>query len=543
MLAVTYFLAALLLIAFLFYWKFVRPHKTLLSDVPGPTPTPFFGNAPHQDGTFMTKYREWTATYGRICKFFIGMGPRVMISDQEDAHRIMVDDFKDFPQRKNHYKDVFKALRNGLLWGSGEEWKQRRRMVSRAFNVINLRRMTPLINKNVDVFLDLMDRRLVQDKGEVTLDITKLVHPLAMDNIACAAFGLDANAQQAQYNEERKGISVSEYSIGNLPLKTRMMISHSSDPTIPLLIDTLGDWAVLLYLIVFKNSVMRARIWFNSYLRPQILERASEYRADRGQNDDDSDAEDEEAAADVSRAYLGETNILKLLVEKDKVTGDEIPADQVYTQALELLVAGYETVATTLGYCVYILSQHPAVIEKIRLEVAAVRAEVAATGGDGAPGHLSYAHYSKLTYTAQAIKEVMRIRPSVGRTNRENGVAVSFHGHAFPPGNEFQVCIDAMHNNARYFPHPERFDPDRFSPQAEAARNKTAPASYIPFGYGPRICVGHRFAMMQLVLVVARVMTSYNFELLPGQETLRIGEGITNLPIDGINVKITRASS
>lgn len=172
---------------------------------------------------------------------------------------------------------------------------------------------------------------------------------------------------------------------------------------------------------------------------------------------------------------------------------------QVRDEAVTLFVAGHETTATSLAWSFYLLARHPEWRAKVQAEVDALP-----------PGPIEFAQAARLDVTLRVFKEAMRIYPPVEVLARRSLEAVTIGDVRLPPGSIVFVSPWIVHRHAPTWPDPERFDPDRFLPAAEAARPRSA---WLPFGAGPRVCLGNHFAMLEGPIVLATLMRAARFEI------------------------------
>jgi cytochrome P450 len=208
------------------------------------------------------------------------------------------------------------------------------------------------------------------------------------------------------------------------------------------------------------------------------------------------------------RASGDRGDILSMLLLATEEGGGEGMSDrQVRDEALTIFVAGHETTANALTWTFYLLSRHPEVAQKVRAEVARVL-------GGRSPG---YQDLVRMPYTLQVLKESMRLYPPVYAVSRRAVKDVPVDDFVIKKGTILFINIYAMHRNAEIYPDPERFDPDRFTPENEKHRPRNA---YLPFGAGPRNCIGASFAMMEGHLLLATLCQRVKFELVPGQTIL-----------------------
>ncbi len=218
--------------------------------------------------------------------------------------------------------------------------------------------------------------------------------------------------------------------------------------------------------------------------------------------------------------------ISMLLRARDEDDGSFMTDRQVRDEAMTLFLAGHETTAVALSWTWYLLTQHPEMYVKVREEVDQVL-------GGRAP---AFADLAKLPYTLQVLKESMRLYPPAFAIARQAVRPVTLGGYRLEPGTLLAISPYIMHRRPDYFPDPERFDPERFTPEAEQRLLRYA---YLPFGGGPRICVGNHFALMEAHLVLATLVQHVIFELVPGQriEPLPL---VTLRPKHGIKMKVIR---
>jgi cytochrome P450 len=192
-----------------------------------------------------------------------------------------------------------------------------------------------------------------------------------------------------------------------------------------------------------------------------------------------------------------------LLQARDEETGDLISDEQARDEIKTLLIAGHETTATTLGWTFYLLSKHPEIEERLRAEIAEVLGDRAPTAED----------VPKLKYTTMVLYESLRLYPPlwiVSRMPIEDDVIGDYD---VPAGTSMIICSYLTHRHPEFWDNPEGFDPERFTPEAMKARHRYA---YIPFGGGPRGCIGFPFAMMEMPLVLARILQEFRLRLVPG---------------------------
>ena len=196
-------------------------------------------------------------------------------------------------------------------------------------------------------------------------------------------------------------------------------------------------------------------------------------------------------------------DLLSMLIAARDHEGDGsgMSDKQVRDEAITLFLAGHETTANALTWSWYLLSQHPEVEERVHAEVEQVLA-----------GRLpQFEDYPKLKFTESVMAEAMRLFPPVWTIGRQAKTSFELAGYTVPAKSVLLTSPYVVHRSKRYWPRAEQFDPDRWS--IESHRMKF---TYFPFGGGPRLCIGERFAWMEGVLLIAAIAQRWRLKLVPG---------------------------
>ena len=213
------------------------------------------------------------------------------------------------------------------------------------------------------------------------------------------------------------------------------------------------------------------------------------------------------------RAPEGRDDVMSLLLAARDEDGQSLPDDELVDELRTLVIAGHETTALALAHTLYLLGTHPAVAERLRAELDAVLGDRLPTADD----------VRALPFTERVLKESLRLYPPAWTTGREAAEDVEVGGYRIPKGAQNLASPWVVQRDARWFPDPERFDPDRW----EGARGKEVPRfAYFPFGGGPRVCIGNHFAMLEATLMLALIARRWRVALLPGQ-TLTFKPSVT----------------
>ncbi|MEJ0041703.1 MAG: cytochrome P450 [Rhizomicrobium sp.] len=213
----------------------------------------------------------------------------------------------------------------------------------------------------------------------------------------------------------------------------------------------------------------------------------------------------------------------RLVAARDSETGGGMSEDEIRDEVVIIYLAGHETTALAMTYVWYLLSQHPAVEAKLHVELDDVLA-------GRLPAHDDIA---RLPYTKMVIEEAMRLYPPApGLSGRLALEADEIAGTRIPKGAMVVIAPWIVQRHRKLWDRPERYDPERFSPERSAGRHRFA---YMPFGGGPRICIGMALAMTEAVLILATLAQRYCPRLVAGQDIV-LQHRVTMRPRDGIKM-------
>lgn len=211
-----------------------------------------------------------------------------------------------------------------------------------------------------------------------------------------------------------------------------------------------------------------------------------------------------QAADDLIREREGkpvENDLVSLLIAaRDPKTGEGLTQREKRDNLIGFFIAGHETTALTLTWALYLCGMHKPTADRIRAEVLDVCGK----------GDVSFDHMADLKFTQAVIDETMRLYPPAPMLNRECHEDTVVSGREIKAGDTFLLCNYVMHRTERLWDNPLAFDPDRFL-RDPGLKAKGAP--YMPFGAGPRICVGAAFATMEAVMSLAKLVRDYDIEI------------------------------
>jgi cytochrome P450 len=223
------------------------------------------------------------------------------------------------------------------------------------------------------------------------------------------------------------------------------------------------------------------------------------------------------------RSMQGGDDLTRRLIDaRDPESGQAMSDERLVDNVLTFYLAGHETTAKALTWTLYLIARSPEWAAVLRDEIGRV------TGG----GPVLAEHLDHFVHTQQVLKESMRLYPPVPMMSRQAVADVSIEGHDIKAGTSILMPIYAIHRHARRWEDPDSFLPGRFANGAGTPRYQ-----YMPFGAGPRICIGMAFAMMEATAMLATFLQRARFEPLEGHEPVPVAR-VTLLPKGGMPLRV-----
>ena len=401
-------------------------------------------------------------------------GSALVVSDPVGVKHVLVDNVANYPKTEQEQRWIRALFGDGILGTDGDLWRRHRRIMAPAFDPRSVASYGPAIMRACNSFYPQWD---AAPDGAV-MDVADDMRRLTLRIIAGTMFSADTDEVIGLVAETMKnGFDFSDFSLLDL-------------------LPIIGGW---------RMRQREARMAGQFRPLDAAINRLIAARRDRPEG----------AAADLLSRLVtacGESGVGGL--------SDREIRDQVIT----IFIAGHETTAQALSWTWYLLSQHPA-------EEARLHAELDEVLGGRTPRQ---ADLPELAYTRRVIEESMRIYPTApGLSARVALADDEICGVKVKKGTPVAIGPWMLHHHRRLWDEPSRFDPDRFLPERSAGRHRFA---YLPFGAGPRVCIGQMLAMNEAVLILASLAQRYQLRLAPGcrvqpqaQVTLRPKYGLKML--------------
>lgn len=401
--------------------------------------------------------------------------PLVVLCSPELAHEALVEKQRSFEKSLATKMMFYPFAGRGLFTSEGEPWRKNRKLMAPLFHPRTIDGYAPMMN-------DVITRCLDDWKDGAILDAGREMTRITMGVAAKVLFDADTL-------DESDEISAA----------VRTMFDYLGEQTASVSIFVRATIAqLLLQLEHLPAPLARAReATIEALHQPVPLPTAQRRKLLASIRTVDDRIQ--RMITDRRQKGGDRPDLLsRLLAARDEDDGSFMTDRQVRDEAMTLFIAGHETTATSTTWCLYFLARNPEVYRRWKQEV------------DGLSGKTpAAADAPRLEYTRGVFREALRLYPPAFAIDRVAVEDVEIGGYHLPKLTSIIVPIHALHRREAIFPDPERFDPARFSPENEAKRPRGA---YMPFGAGPRICIGATFATLEAELLLAQIAQRFDFE-------------------------------
>ncbi|XP_050023289.1 cytochrome P450 3A8-like isoform X2 [Dermacentor andersoni] len=486
-------------------WLVKRRHQQRLFrryGIPGPAPSILFGNWRQLKEDRLEVMDDWIREYGKVFGFYEGEIPIVVISDLDMIKECFVKQADVFRDRMPLIIEV-EPVKSSLLALRGDEWKKVRSLLNPTFSSAKMKLMSQVMNACADTLVEVMSERLAADQD--IIDVTESSQALSMDVITKCALAWQVDCQR---NVDDPTLRCLQKIF--LQVDQRMMTSAVAIPILRKI------YAWIFPLVTYGKLLLQ----ISDNLRNVIAVRSAKNEGKQ------------RSSGDIIQLML-DSRIEAAQQGIDKV---EITDRHLVANCFVFLAAGFETTATTLAFLLYELARHPEEQDKLYQEVKYQLTESSV--------HLGYDDVQKLKRIDAVISECLRLYPPIVLfTARVCARDTPISGYTVPASAHIILPTWHVHHNPNIWPEPHKFIPDRFLSDTGQGERRHA-AAYVPFGLGPRECIGRRFALLELKTVLAKLVRTYVFSLCDEtDEPMKLTVPTVTLnPKRNIKLRVTRRS-
>ncbi|XP_013135368.1 PREDICTED: cytochrome P450 9e2-like isoform X2 [Papilio polytes] len=417
------------------------------------------------------------------------LNPMVMIKDIELIKKIAVRDFEYFLDHRAFVDEQFDPLFGRNLFAlKGQEWKDMRSTLSPAFTSSKMRLMVPFM---VEVGEKMMESLRVKLKNSKTIvvDCKDLTTRYTNDVIASCAFGLKVDSHTNRDNEFYKMGKVASTFDFNQLLKFLLLISWPNiSKVLRVSLFTSATKNFFINLVLGTMNDREAK----QIVRPDMIHLLMEAKKGRLLHEEKSAVDTDAGFATVEESSVGKKNVERVWSDTDLVA-----------QAVLFFIAGFEAISAAMSFSLHEMALHPDVQERLYQEIREY--------DDKNKGAIDYTSIQSMPYLDMVVSEVLRLWPpalaldrlcvkdySLGKANKNCNV-----DYVVRKGESIMIPAWSIHRDPAYYPRPLHFDPERFS---EERRHLIKPFTYMPFGLGPRNCIGSRFALCEVKVLLYQLL-------------------------------------
>lgn len=441
---------------------------------PGPKGLPLVGSLFDARDDPLGFMMNLVRSYGDIAYYRIGPYTGYLVTHPDDVQHVLQSNHRNYSKENYNYERLKSVLGEGLITSNGDHWRRERRLIQPVFHREYIAHVG---STTTEATLDLLKRWDGRAEPDQPMDVAAEMMHLTLRIVGKALFGIDISADTTTVG--RAFTTLNE----DISYRFRTVFVP------PLWVPTPRNRA-------FK----KARAELDRVVYEMIAQRRQ--RA----------------------SGRGEDLLDLLLTARDEASGQHMTDRQLRDEMVTLLLAGHETTAMLLTWTWYLLSKNPATARTLGDELDQVLGGRVPTAED----------LSELTYTKMVIQESLRLYPPVWIISRTAIEDDEIGGYTIPADSVVTLSSYATHRHTDFWENPEGFDPERFSPERREGRHRYA---YVPFGGGPRYCIGRNFAMMEAQLILATIAQRFALDVVPGH-AVEPDPLVTLRPQDGLKMTL-----
>ncbi|XP_011307498.1 cytochrome P450 4C1 [Fopius arisanus] len=428
-----------------------------------------------------------------IYRTWIGFDPTIHINTPENAEIIFRS--TTFIEKSVFYDSMVPWLGQGLVTSSGDKWFRDRKLITPAFHFGILDDFAEVMVEKVAILNERLKEQ-VELHGNKSFDVFDIIGKCSLDIICETAMGVNVDAQSKNENEYSR--AVEELSMQAVNRMVRPWLKF--------------DW---IYYRTEMGKKFRAAIEITQTRCTHVIEQKKIERQQKVKTD--CQDVDEGIGKAKRRAFLD------LLLESSANAVKPWTIEEIREQVDTFMFAGHDTTGALISWALFCLGNDEKVQNSIHQELHEV------FGNSSEP--VTTKQIPQLKYLDRVIKEVLRMFPSVAVVSRRISEDFQMGRHIIPSGCTVMMQIYQLHRDPRHWPNPSHFDPDRFLPENSKGRH---PFSYVPFSGGIRNCIGQRFAIMEIKIVLTEILRKWRVKSRDNHENIKKYNALILRPHEGI---------
>lgn len=497
---------ALGLVVVVMVYRYLRDTFSVLEklNIPGPKPTWIFGNAKSfHNRNPLDVFMEWKKIYGKIYGFYEGFRAGIVINDPELAKIILSKRFDNFHLRTPYRPFQYYPSKLSVVNLDGDEWKHHRTMLNKVLNFgSNFQAVINKISNRTQVLTKTLDEKRHKTSGQ--FDITGTIDRYVTETI------LSVVANMSEDDILVHTDSLMEY-------QQAVKMSSAADNPI----------CGLARLFPIVRPFLQMFDGKHRKLHEKTVDLLRSYLRRISQEKNNNDEETREHSSILSHLLSSKVSIN----DNDRgVTKRHLEEDEILAHVLAMFGETFETSANALLFVLYELALHPHVQDRIYNEIIEMY--------EHKEEEITYSKLQNLTYLDMVINEAYRLHPIAPGLSRMCVSDCNIEGIQIKKNMSVRLMTSTLYRDSDYFPRPEMFNPERFSPEAKQSRH---PFTFLPFGQGPRQCPGQKLAMSEVKLAIIAVVKEFSLEVNEHTEVpLKTALRPSLCPANGVNLTLKK---
>ncbi|CAH0731802.1 unnamed protein product, partial [Brenthis ino] len=410
---------------------------------------------------------------------FYGTDPALIIQDPNILKLVLSKDFNYFSGRANTDYSNREILTKNMFFRGGDEWKALRLNLTPLFTMAKVKNMFPIINECTKELNEYIEELL---KSNEKISVRSLLSRYTMSCIMSCSYGINPNTLKRDEGNNNIFVIIGEKLFDTSVKQNLKLIMHTMWPQVfyglrlKLFSDEIESFFYKLYLDTTKSKHL------NELFKSDYIDHFLELK---------------------KKKYIYSEPVKNSNIENKKVVRIEVNQELMVYQSLSLFGAGFETTSTAMTFLLYELAKNKHIQDKVIEEVDAYLKRH--------NGVVDYECVNEMSYLEACISETLRLYPVIGLLTREVMSNYTLPtGLTLEKGNRIHIPVYHLHRNPDYFPEPEVFRPERFIGEERKKINQYA---FLPFGNGPRICIGIRFAKITMMAGLLMILRKYMLDL------------------------------